>query len=88
MDESRIKRLKSSFKVSMSLDGIIRDTILGIAGGWFVGSQIDLPQVGAVLGGIGAAIKISFDPSALKPVKLPLELKDYAYLYHVDKLNK
>lgn len=86
MEQPLIKRFAASFSAKLDVTDIVSHMVTGAIAGGALGSSINLPALGAVLGAaILPAIKIAFDPKALKPRGIPSELKDYAYLYHVEK---
>ena len=81
MKESFLKRVRPTIKFKLDLTGL--GFAVGAAAGSVLGNTFGLPEIGAAVGGLASAIKISYDPSAKKPKKIPDERKPYAYLYHV-----
>jgi hypothetical protein len=83
MNESKIQRLLSNFKIEIDVGNLIGSSVSAI-GGYAVGSTMGFPTIGATLGLASSFIKTSYEMS-LKPKEIPQELKDYAYLYYQSK---
>jgi len=80
MNESFVKRFVSTIKIELN----INDLVVGALAGGLLGQKFELPQIGIALGMTFSAIKISLDSSLLKPKGIPLESKDYEYLYYAN----
>lgn len=82
MNETKITRVLSGFKVELDISGLLG--ILPAIGGYTLGSKVGFPKIGAILGVASSMIKVSYELS-LKPKEIPAGLKDYAYLYYQSK---
>lgn len=80
-DESWVNKLISSMKVELNLPSMVTQALAGTALATAFGVS---PALGAAIGAVGAALKFEFSP-ALKSKKLPEELRDYAYLHHIER---
>ncbi|MPN11935.1 hypothetical protein SDC9_159244 [bioreactor metagenome] len=83
MNESKINRFLSSLKAELDISGIIKSGLTAI-GGYELGAKVGFPTTGAVLGFASSMVNIKCEFS-LKPKEMPIELKDYAYLYYQNK---
>lgn len=80
MDESCIKRILSGVSVEFNISDL-GSTAISAGAGYLFGEKVGFPELGAVVGLVSSAISIKYS-SSLKPVGLPDNLKDYAYLFH------
>jgi hypothetical protein len=80
-DESWASKLLSGFKVELNVPNLAGHALAGVG----IASSFGFPlALGAAMGAISAAIKFEF-ASRPKTKGLPDNLKDYAYLYHVQR---
>jgi hypothetical protein len=82
MKESSIKRCLSTLKVELNLSDLIKDTLLsGVAAKVAFGIS---PEMAALIGISASAIKIGLK---IVPIgsRIPTNLKDYAYLFYLEK---
>jgi len=80
-DESWINKLISSMKVELNLPSIATQALAGAGLATAFGVS---PDLGAAIGAVGAALKFEF-LTQFKSKKLPEELRDYAYLHHIER---
>lgn len=81
MDESKLKRLLGTVKIELNISDMLKTSIAGVGTSTIFGFS---PELGAAVGLLSSAIKVSYE-SVLKPKSIPKDLKDYAYLYHTHK---
>lgn len=79
--ESWASKLVSSFRVELNIPSIACQALTGAGLATTFGVS---PGLGAAIGAIGAAIKFVFALTP-KPKGLPDNLKDYAYLNHIER---
>jgi len=79
-NESWPRKLLSTLKVELNAPSLISGAALGGTAGIALGFP---PQIAAVIGAAAAAIKMDFRP-VTRPNSLPTELRDYAYLHHIE----
>ncbi|MCA9905585.1 MAG: hypothetical protein KC547_17140 [Anaerolineae bacterium] len=81
MDESRLKKILRDIKVDVDVLHVAAAVVAGAE----VAQRVGLDAFIGAIGGAAAAISIKLNLTSRKPKEIPSELKDYAYLYHVEK---
>lgn len=85
MTDSKIKRVNGSMKVNINISDAIKEGFVWGAAGTVFNFPVEW---GAILGVASSFIKVNLELTR-QPRNLPVELKDYAYLYYTQKeLNK
>ena len=84
-DEGKIRRIAGTVKAYLSLGDLTALNILMPAVGAAISGGVGHSPAWGALGGLAANAALTFATDFKKPSVLPPELKDFAYLYHVQK---
>jgi hypothetical protein len=86
LDESKLRRVATTVKAYLSLKEIDATSVLMPAAGAMVSGGTGSSPAWGALAGLGANAALKFASEFRKPRDLPVELRDYAYLYYVSSL--
>jgi hypothetical protein len=87
MDEGKIAHAAATIKAYLSLGNLSAINIIMASAGAAVSGPLGISPAWGALGGLGLNASLTFASGFRKPVVLPAELKDFAYLYHVEKMD-